>query len=281
MIKARRYYFGGVSVFSWFRNKKKLDNNSDATLLLDPNNIPRHVAIIMDGNGRWAQQRHLPRIAGHKQGMNAVKTTTIAASHLGIKVLTLYAFSTENWRRPKDEVNYLMNLPSQFFDTFVPEFIKNNVQVRVMGYIDKIPQKTRDTVEQAIKDTKDCTGMVLNVALNYGSRAEITTAVRQICHEIENGSLKSGKITESTIDKHLMTNDLGMLADPDLLIRTSGENRISNFLLWQMAYSEFVFLKPHWPDFTPTLLDEAIYQFQQRKRRFGGLKNKHRQEGYD
>ncbi|WP_282803602.1 isoprenyl transferase [Secundilactobacillus kimchicus] len=258
-------------MFSWF-NKTDSDSPSDAAIQLDPTNIPGHVAIIMDGNGRWAQKRHLPRVAGHKQGMNTVKTITIAASRLGIKVLTLYAFSTENWKRPNDEVNYLMKLPVEFFDTFVPDLVKNNVQVRVMGYVDQLPEKTRGAVERAVADTKDCTGMVLNFALNYGSRAEITTAVQQISQEVEDGTLKPGDITEATIGQHLMTSGLGAYSDPDLLIRTSGEERISNFLLWQIAYSEFVFLGPHWPEFTPALLAEAVYQFQQRKRRFGGLK---------
>lgn len=264
--------YGGAIVFSWL--KKDAVPSSPDELVLDPNNIPAHIAIIMDGNGRWAQKRHLPRVAGHKQGMDTVKTITIAASDLGVKVLTLYAFSTENWKRPEDEVNYLMKLPVDFFDTFVPDLIKNNVRVNVMGYLDQLPKQTQKAVYDAMADTKDCTGMVLNFALNYGSRAEITTAMTDIAKEVAAGQLKPDDITDDMISQHLMTASLGEYADPDLIIRTSGEERISNFLLWQMAYSEFVFMTPHWPEFTPELLQEAVYTYQHRKRRFGGLKNK-------
>lgn len=240
---------------------------------LDESNIPAHVAIIMDGNGRWAQQRHLPRIAGHKQGMNTVKTVAKAASHLGVKVLTLYAFSTENWKRPTAEVNYLMKLPVDFFGTFVPDLVKNNIRVKVMGYTDDLPQATQKAVKDAIEDTKMCTGMVLNFALNYGGRAEIVTATQQLAAEVKAGKLDPAEIDETAISQRLMTGDLGDLQDPDLLIRTSGEERLSNFMLWQVAYSEFVFMTQHWPDFDQTTLEEAIYAYQQRHRRFGGLKN--------
>lgn len=240
---------------------------------LDETNIPAHVAIIMDGNGRWAQQRHLPRIAGHKQGMNTVKTVATAASHLGIKVLTLYAFSTENWKRPSAEVNYLMKLPVDFFGTFVPDLVKNNIRVKVMGYTADLPAATQKAVRDAIAATKDCTGMVLNFALNYGGRAEIVTAVQRLAQQAQAGELDPAEITEQRIGAELMTGDLGDLQDPDLLIRTSGEERLSNFMLWQVAYSEFVFMTQHWPDFDQTTLEQAIYAYQQRHRRFGGLKN--------
>lgn len=238
---------------------------------LDEANIPAHVAIIMDGNGRWAQQRHLPRIAGHKQGMNTVKTVAKAASHLGVKVLTLYAFSTENWKRPTTEVNYLMKLPVDFFGTFVPDLIKNNIRVKVMGYTEDLPDATQRAVRDAIAATKDCTGMVLNFALNYGGRAEIVTAVQRLAQQVQAGTLDPTAIDEALLSQNLMTGDLGDLQDPDLLIRTSGEERLSNFMLWQVAYSEFVFMAQHWPDFDQTTLEEAIYQYQQRHRRFGGL----------
>ncbi|GEO65860.1 isoprenyl transferase [Levilactobacillus spicheri] len=238
---------------------------------LDEANIPAHVAIIMDGNGRWAQQRHLPRIAGHKQGMNTVKTVAKAASHLGVKVLTLYAFSTENWKRPTTEVNYLMKLPVDFFGTFVPDLIKNNIRVKVMGYTEDLPDATQKAVRDAIAATKDCTGMVLNFALNYGGRAEIVTAVQRLAQQVQAGTLDPTAIDEALLSQNLMTGDLGDLQDPDLLIRTSGEERLSNFMLWQVAYSEFVFMAQHWPDFDQTTLEEAIYQYQQRHRRFGGL----------
>ncbi|WP_207695152.1 isoprenyl transferase [Enterococcus sp. DIV0212c] len=235
--------------------------------------IPKHVAVIMDGNGRWAQNRRLPRIAGHKEGMNTVKKITKHASKLGIKVLTLYAFSTENWKRPTDEVSFLMQLPVDFFDTFVPELIKENVKVHVMGYKEFLPAHTQDAVERAIEQTKDNTGMVLNFALNYGSRAEIITAVKEIAEQSVNGQLTPQDITEETIATHLMTGFLADdLRDPELLIRTSGEERISNFLLWQIAYSELFFTDALWPDFNDELLENAVASFQNRNRRFGGLK---------
>lgn len=244
------------------------------TAAIDLERIPRHIAIIMDGNGRWAQKRHLPRVAGHKQGMQTVKTVTIAASKLGVKVLTLYAFSTENWKRPSSEVNYLMQLPIRFFSTFVPDLVKNNVQVMVMGDIQQLPAKTQEAVNDAIADTADCDGMVLNFALNYGSRDEITRAVQDVARAVQAGTLSPDAIDEQLVSEHLMTAPLGELADPDLLIRTSGEERISNFLLWQLAYSELEFVPEHWPDFDAESLKRAIVEFQGRHRRFGGLKNK-------
>ncbi|MCI1986643.1 MAG: isoprenyl transferase [Lactobacillus sp.] len=238
---------------------------------LDPARIPAHVAIIMDGNGRWAKKRLLPRIAGHKQGMEVVKTITKAASRLGVKVLTLYAFSTENWKRPSGEVNYLMKLPVDFFSTFVPELIAENVQVKVMGELDALPAHTRKAATDAIADTAANTGMILNFALNYGSRDELVSAVQQISQEVAAKKLAPEAIDEATIAAHLMTAELGPLADPDLLIRTSGEERLSNFLLWQLAYSELVFSQTLWPDFTPATLQAAIAEYQSRDRRFGGL----------
>jgi len=248
---------------------KKVDNQN---IEVDLDHVPSHIAIIMDGNGRWAQKRHLPRVAGHKQGMNTVKTITKAASDLGVKVLTLYAFSTENWKRPKAEVNYIMKLPVSFFNTFVPDLIKNNVRVNVMGYIEELPEGTQKAVNQAIEDTKDCTGMVLNFALNYGSQAEITTAVKSIANQVKMGNLEPEEVTPDTISENLMTHSLAPFENPDVLVRTSGEERLSNFLLWQVAYSELVFVQTHWPDFTADTLKEVIHTFQGRQRRFGGLK---------
>ena len=244
--------------------------------------IPQHIAIIMDGNGRWAQNRRLPRIAGHKEGMDTVKKITKHASHLGVKVLTLYAFSTENWKRPTDEVNFLMQLPVDFFDTFVPELIKENVKVNVMGYQEFLPSHTQDAVKRAIEQTKDNTGMVLNFALNYGARAELLTAMKQIAAEVSEKAYTADEITEETIADHLMTGFLHTkLRDPELLIRTSGEERISNFLLWQIAYSELFFTKALWPDFSGDTLETAIASFQNRNRRFGGLKETTETEGSD
>ena len=258
-----------------FANLFNKDNKSTKEdLTLDPNRIPTHIAIIMDGNGRWAKKRGLPRVAGHKQGMETVKTITKVASDLGVKVLTLYAFSTENWKRPNDEVGFLMDLPVKFFNTFVPELIENNVRVNVMGYAERLPEKTKKAVDDAIEQTKNNTGMILNFALNYGSRAELTTAVQAIASEIEAGNLTSNEITEDTISQALMTNSVKPYNDPELLIRTSGEERISNFLLWQIAYSELVFTDVLWPDFSAADFKENISIFQQRDRRFGGLNKK-------
>lgn len=242
-------------------------------MAIDMERIPHHIAIIMDGNGRWAQKRHLPRVAGHKQGMQTVKTITITASNLGVKVLTLYAFSTENWKRPSSEVNYLMQLPILFFSTFVPDLVKNNVRVMVMGDIQRLPAKTQQAVNDAIADTANCDGMVLNFALNYGSRDEITRAVQEVAAAVQAGTISPEAIDEELVSQHLMTASLGEFADPDLLIRTSGEERISNFLLWQLAYSELEFVPEHWPDFDAESLKRAIIEFQGRHRRFGGLKN--------
>lgn len=251
---------------------KNTQDKQEAAPQLKDDNIPAHVAIIMDGNGRWAQKRHLPRIAGHKRGMETVKTITKVASDLGVKVLTLYAFSTENWKRPHDEVSYLMGLPVKFFNDFVPDLVKNNIQVRVMGVKDQLPVQTQKAVNDAIKDTAECTGMILNFALNYGSRLDIRLAVQEIGRQVANGQLDPEKITDQTIDANLMTGFLGDLADPDLLIRTSGEERISNFLLWQIAYSELVFTDVLWPDFDRSVFEQMILEYQQRDRRFGGIK---------
>ncbi|KRM67808.1 undecaprenyl pyrophosphate synthase [Apilactobacillus ozensis DSM 23829 = JCM 17196] len=239
---------------------------------IDNNNIPKHVAIIMDGNGRWAKARHMPRIAGHKKGMNTVKTITKAASALGIKVLTLYAFSTENWRRPDKEVNYLMGLPSKFFNDFIPDLIANNVKVQVMGYINQLPEQTQQAVKKAIEATANCDGMILNFALNYGAQDEIVTSIQKIARLVKNNEIDIDDISKETVQNNLMTTNLGKLANPDLLIRTSGEKRLSNFLLWQVAYSEFVFRNENWPDFDAEILSDCILEYQNRHRRFGGLK---------
>ena len=235
-------------------------------------NIPNHVAIIMDGNGRWAQRRFMPRVAGHKRGMEVVKTITKAASNLGVKVLTLYAFSTENWKRPQDEVSFLMKLPITFFDTFVPELVEQGVRVKVTGNVEGLPQATQDAVTRAISDTAHGTKMILNFALNYGSRDELTQMTRSIAQQFANGEIVPEAIDEKLIAQNLQTSFLGELADPDLLIRTSGEERISNFLLWQIAYSELVFTDTLWPDFNEQTFMEMIKEYQKRDRRFGAIK---------
>ncbi|KRO00949.1 undecaprenyl pyrophosphate synthase [Companilactobacillus kimchiensis] len=233
--------------------------------------VPKHIAIIMDGNGRWAKRKGQPRIAGHKEGMNNVKTIATAASHLGVRVLSLYAFSTENWSRPSKEVNFLMRLPVDFFGTFMPDLIKENIKVEVTGFTDKLPDRTRKVVLKAVEDTKDNTGMILNFAFNYGGRAEIVNAVKNLAIEAKNGSIDPTKIDDTMFADQLLTNQLGDLADPDLLIRTSGEERISNFMLWQLAYSEMVFDKTYWPEYSVDNLIEDILEFDRRDRRFGSV----------
>ncbi len=254
-----------------FFKKKPLTQNS-TNLTLDHDRIPKHVAIIMDGNGRWAKQQGLPRVAGHQRGMEVVKDITKTASDLGVQALTLYAFSTENWKRPANEVGFLMKLPGRFFDTFVPELNENNVKVQVMGYIDQLPADTQRAVNDAIAQTAQNTGMVLNFALNYGGRAEIITGVQQLAQKVAAGELEASEIDETQITNSLMTAPLGELADPDLLIRTSGEQRLSNFMLWQLAYAEFVFIEQHWPAVTPAVFEQALITYQMRDRRFGGIK---------
>lgn len=244
----------------------------DTNRQLDPEiSVPKHIAIIMDGNGRWAKKKGQPRIAGHKEGMNNVKTIATAASHLGVKVLSLYAFSTENWSRPSKEVNFLMRLPVDFFGTFMPDLIKENIKVLVTGFTDHLPDRTRKVVLKAVEDTKDNTGMILNFAFNYGGRAEIVNAAKTIALEAANGSINPEKIDDDLIADHLLTNQLGDLADPDLLIRTSGEERISNFMLWQLAYSEMVFDKTYWPEYSVDNLIEDIKEFDRRDRRYGSV----------
>ncbi|MCX8722945.1 isoprenyl transferase [Lactobacillus sp. B4005] len=230
-----------------------------------------HLAIIMDGNGRWATKQSKPRVAGHYEGMNNVERITLAADELGIKVLSLYAFSTENWARPKEEVAYLMNLPVRFFDKFMPTLMEHNVKVNIMGFLDKLPRKTYDVVQRAMAETADNTGLILNFAFNYGSRSEITSAIKEIGTLIETGAINSDQIDEEMISQRLMTASFGEFSDPDLLIRTSGEQRISNFMLWQLAYSELAFSQKNWPDFTKEDLKKIVIDFQNRHRRFGKL----------
>ncbi|WP_268622125.1 isoprenyl transferase [Paenibacillus alvei] len=237
-------------------------------LELMPDNIPQHVAIIMDGNGRWAKKRGLPRIAGHHSGMKAVKRVTIAANDLGVKVLTMYAFSTENWKRPQEEVDFLMKLPQEFLAIELDELIEKNVQVRMMGYRDRLPEHTKQALEEAIEKTKHNTGLILNFALNYGSQREIVEGVREIVRKAQTGEIAVDSIDEGLIHDHLLSSSL---PDPDLLIRTSGEMRLSNFMLWQIAYSELWFTNDYWPEFTERHLMEAVMEYQRRTRRYGGL----------
>lgn len=258
-------------------NKLKLKKTSKGTQSIEErienikkHDLPKHIAIIMDGNGRWASKRALPRIAGHHEGTKKVKPITRFANNIGIEVLTLYAFSTENWIRPKNEVDYLMKLPEEFFGTFLPELVEENVKVQMMGHKEKLPAHTLKAVQKAIDDTSDNTGLILNFALNYGGRDEIINAVQNIIVDMENGTIDKNSVTEELFSNYLMSKKY---KDPDLLIRTSGEIRLSNFMLWQMAYTEFVFTDVLWPDFSEDDLLQAIEEYQQRSRRYGGLKS--------
>ena len=251
-------------MFNFFK-KNRLEEKIEEKKL---EKIPTHVAIIMDGNGLWAKKRNMPRVKGHYEGMQTVKKITKYASKLGIQYLTLYAFSTENWARPKEEVSYLMDLPEKMFTSFMPELMENNVKVEVIGVVEKLPENTRKAVEDAIEQTKNNTGLKLIFALNYGSKDEIVTAVKRIAQGATNNEYKVEEIDEQLISDNLFTKDT---PDPDLLIRTSGEQRISNFLLWQIAYSEFIFTKVAWPDFVEEEFYKALLEYQSRDRRFGGL----------
>ncbi|MEY8370493.1 isoprenyl transferase [Aerococcaceae bacterium 50-4] len=236
--------------------------------------VPNHIAVIMDGNGRWAQARGLKRTDGHSEGLKALKRVVIAAHKMGIKVLTAYAFSTENWKRPITEVNYLMGLPKVLNDEILPDLIENNVQVRMSGNFDKVPLGTKKYIQNAMDLTKENTGLILNIAFNYGSRDEITKAVQSIATSVANGDLKVKDISEQTISDNLYTAQLGEYADPDLLIRSSGEVRLSNYLLWQLAYSEMLFTDTKWPDFDEDVLQACVGEFQRRNRRFGAIDTK-------
>lgn len=233
--------------------------------------VPHHVAMIMDGNGRWARRQGKPRTDGHEEGMEAVRRVTIRASERGVKVLTLYAFSTENWKRPPQEVRFLMQLPIRFFDKFVPELQRNNVKVNMIGFPEKVPGPTRKAIEKAMEQTKENTGMILNFAFNYGGRAEIVEAAKRLAIKAENGEIRAKDITEEDIQSELLTQSVAPYQDVDLLIRSSGEQRLSNFLLWQNAYSEFYFSSLLWPDFDGDVLDEALLNYQNRSRRYGGI----------
>ena len=249
-----------------FKLLKKKDNPKT----LDK--IPTHIGIIMDGNGRWAKKRLQPRVFGHKAGMDALQKVTLQAAELGVKILTVYTFSTENWTRPKDEVNFIMNLPVEFFDKYVPTLHQNQVRVEVIGDIEKLPEATLDALNRACALTRHNKGLVLNFALNYGGRDEITRAVKMIVQDALDARFNPGDITEDLIANYLMTSHLPYLhRNPDLIIRTSGELRLSNFLPWQAAYSEFYFTDTLWPDFDDKEFLKALVEFNRRQRRFGGI----------
>lgn len=247
--------------------KKKSNEKEEITLDLE--RIPVHIAIIMDGNGRWANQKGLPRVMGHREGMKSIRRIVDECNSLGVKFLTLYAFSTENWKRPKDEVSALMNLIVEFLNKELEDLHKNNVIFRTIGDITKLPQICQDTIENAKIKTKNNTGLTLNIALNYGGRDEIILAVKEICSEVKDEKLSISSINEELFSSYLYTDGM---PDPDLIIRPSGEQRLSNYLLWQSAYAEFWHSDINWPDFKEEDLHRAIADFQNRDRRFGGVK---------
>ena len=235
---------------------------------IDPDRMPRHVAIIMDGNGRWAKARSLPRVEGHRAGIRSVRETVEAAARLGFEVITLYAFSTENWKRPRHEVLTLMALLKEYINRELNNLRDNNLRFRPIGRIDQLDSSVQRELQRAVEGTADCTGTLVQIALNYSGRQELTDVIRAGVAEGVNGTLSPDGVDEEWINNHLTTSGC---PDPDLLIRTSGEQRISNFLLWQVAYAEIYFCPVLWPDFTTADLLAAVLEFQRRERRFGGL----------
>lgn len=233
--------------------------------------IPKHLAIIMDGNGRWAEQHHRPRVYGHVKGTRVAKKIIQECSRLGVKYLTLYAFSTENWLRPQAEVAFLMTILRRYLKKETQNLIKENIRFTVIGEIDRLPADVVTSVSAAMAATEKCTGLNLVFAISYGSKQEITNTVKQIAEKVASGVLKPDQIDEATIHAHLATAGT---PDPDLILRTSGEQRLSNFLLWQAAYSEFYFTNQLWPDFTESDLKAAFEDFANRERRFGKVVQK-------
>ncbi|MEE9305388.1 MAG: isoprenyl transferase [bacterium] len=228
--------------------------------------LPRHIAIIMDGNGRWASKRKLPRIAGHREGVRAVDRVVTASRRLGIKALTLYSFSLENWKRPQMEINALMAILDEYLRKEIARMVKENIRFNTIGQLEDLPYAIQDIVNDAVKTTRDNDGMVLTLALSYGSRQEILQALQSCIRDVQAGRLSIEELSTDRFSKYLWTADL---PEPDLLIRTSGELRISNFLLWQIAYTELYFTDVLWPDFTSNELLDAVVAFQKRQRRFG------------
>lgn len=235
---------------------------------IDLESVPKHIAIIMDGNGRWATSRGMPRSMGHYYGYLALRDIVRICGRLGIKVLTVYAFSTENWKRPQDEVDALMNLFAKAASDELPLMMEEKVQMRVLGRFDELPEDAQQSLGESIRMTSDNSGLILNLAINYGGRKEIIDAIKIACKKTIEGSLKPEEITENDVSQMLYTAGL---PDPDLVIRTAGELRVSNFLLWQIAYSEIWVTQTLWPDFKPKDLVQAISDFQKRERRYGKI----------
>lgn len=235
--------------------------------MTDPKQIPQHIAIIMDGNGRWAKMRGLPKIAGHREGIAAIEKVMKAADALGVKILTLYTFSTENWKRPKAEVDALFALMEEYIDREADKLKRDNVRLSVIGRTEGLPQRIREKLARLITETRNNSGLILNLALNYGGRAEILDACRAILKDASSGAVSPDEITEERFSDYLYTKGL---PDPDLMIRTSGEMRISNFLLWQLSYAEFYITEALWPDFDGSEFEKAVNDYRGRDRRYGG-----------
>lgn len=235
--------------------------------MIDMNNIPTHVAMILDGNGRWAKKRMLPRNLGHRKGAFNISDIAEACAKLGIKVMSIYCFSTENWRRPEEEVSYLMKFPVRYFKRYMQKIITSGYKIVISGRMDRIPEDLRNILTYVVEETKNNTKFILNICFDYGSQTEIKEAMLKIHHDINNGVIKESDVTDSLISKYLYQD----LPPVDLMIRTSGEQRISNFMLYQIAYAELYFTNTLWPDFDEKALKEAIINYQSRNRRFGGL----------
>lgn len=231
----------------------------------------KHIAFIMDGNGRWAKKRLLPRHLGHKEGCKRIIEIARATQDLGVKAMTLYAFSTENWNRPQDEIDHLFDYLDLFFKENIKEFHERDIQIRVMGDISRLPEHSIITLKEAMEETKDHTSFVFNICLNYGSRQEIVLATKNIARDVKEGKINLEDINEKVFENYLYSHDL---PEVDLMIRTSGEQRLSNYLLYQLAYAEFIFTPIYWPDFKKENLIECLKEYCSRNRRFGGLENK-------
>ena len=253
-------------MFKIFGSKKTQNKEK---LAIDMNNVPKHIAIIMDGNGRWAKEKNLPRTFGHKAGVETIRRIIKECERIGVKYLTLYAFSTENWKRPKDEINSLMKLLVEYLRNEFDELNENGVVINHIGDISKLPQTCQEELKAAYEKTKDNKGVVMNLALNYGGRDEIIHAIKNMYKDLEEKKININDINEDLFSNYLFTKNM---PDPDLIIRPSGEQRLSNFLLWQCAYSEFWYSNINWPDFTEEDLHQAIYDYQNRDRRYGGIR---------
>jgi undecaprenyl diphosphate synthase len=255
-------------------------NPEEARLLgqLEESRLPRHIAIIMDGNGRWAGRRHLPRIAGHRAGADSARTAIETCARLGLPALTLYAFSLENWRRPKAEIDFLMRLLRQYLKTELPVLHRNNIRLKIIGRTDQLPEGVRADAEKGVELTASNSGMCLTVALNYGGRAELVDAFNSILDRLRRNGTNGHGPAEHRVDEQMIADHLytAGLPEPDLLIRTSGEMRVSNFLLWQIAYAEIYVTETLWPDFSRAELYTALVDYQKRERRYGGLADTHR-----